>query len=57
VIALADIARDARLCFEEAARRAFPDGTVTAATLRAAARAGKLPFTCGGKRYYPACTR
>jgi hypothetical protein len=48
----ADIDSDTRLCLDEAARLAFPDGTVSARTLRAEAARGKLAIFRIGKKYY-----
>lgn len=47
-----DVHRDARLCLDEVARIAFPDGTVSARTLRAEAARGKLAIFKIGKIYY-----
>jgi hypothetical protein len=48
----ADISRDTQLCLDEAARLAFPDGTVSARTLRAESARGKLVIFRIGKKFY-----
>jgi hypothetical protein len=50
--ARSDIGMDTQLCLETAARLAFPDGSVSARTLRAEAARGKLAIFRIGKKYY-----
>jgi hypothetical protein len=45
-----DVGRDTQLCLEAAARLAFPDGSVSAMTLRAEAARGKLAIFRIGKK-------
>jgi hypothetical protein len=47
-----DVAEDTQLSLQAAARLAFPDGTVSARTLRAEAARGKLAIFRIGKKYY-----